>query len=67
MFHEEKVINNILCYRNSPNDNFREYTKEALTARVKKLEFKLLKFTPTEKDKEIEKRCNAIIEFLKIS
>lgn len=31
MYHEEKIINGVLCYRTTPDSEFREYTKEQLT------------------------------------
>ncbi len=31
MYHEEKVIGGILCYRNSPHGSWREFTAKALT------------------------------------
>lgn len=31
MYYEEKIINGILCYRNSPNDEFRELSKTKIT------------------------------------
>lgn len=34
MYYEEKIINGILCYRNSPNSDFKEFTKEHLTSKI---------------------------------
>lgn len=31
MYHEEKVINGILCYRSTPNGEWEEYSKEWMT------------------------------------
>ena len=31
MYHEEKVINGVLCWRVTPGDEWTQYTAEALT------------------------------------
>ena len=38
MYHEEKVINNILHFRGSPDSEFRPYTLEQLTRKFINLE-----------------------------
>ena len=34
MYHEEKVINGVLCWRSSPNGTWTQYTPEQLTKRI---------------------------------
>jgi len=41
MYYEEKMINGILHYRTSPNDEFEEYSKEALSRRIEDNKIKL--------------------------
>lgn len=41
MFYQEKVINDILCVRYTPNGNWHQLTLEQLTKRVIDAEFKL--------------------------
>lgn len=36
MYHEEKVINGILCYRTTPTGEWKEFTKQELTERITK-------------------------------
>lgn len=31
MYHEEKVINGVLCWRGTPDGEWKQYTAEALT------------------------------------
>lgn len=31
MYHEEKIINGVLCWRNTPEGEWREYTQQQLT------------------------------------
>jgi len=38
MYYEEKVINGILCYRFSPDAEWKEFTAEKLTMRLLKSE-----------------------------
>jgi hypothetical protein len=33
MYHEEKMINGILCWRGTPNGEFIQYTLEQMTAK----------------------------------
>jgi hypothetical protein len=33
MYYEEKIINGVLCYRTDPENEFKEITKDELTAR----------------------------------
>ena len=32
--YEEKIIKGILCFRTSPDEDFKEYTKEELTKKL---------------------------------
>lgn len=48
MYYEEKIINDILCYRHSPNGKWMEFTKEKLTSKIKALTFELLKAQENE-------------------
>lgn len=34
MYHEERVINGVLCWRGHPDDEFRPYSPEELTRRL---------------------------------
>ena len=50
MYHEEKVINGVLCWRGTPDGEWQQYTAEALTialtaerARAKDIEALALK------------------------
>ena len=38
MYYEEQIINGVLCWRNTREGDFKEYSKTELTQRVKKLE-----------------------------
>ena len=43
MYYEEKIINDILCYRHSPNGKWMEFTKAKLTSKIQALKLELLK------------------------
>lgn len=34
MYHKEEIIDGILCYKSSPNDDWHPYTLEALTDKI---------------------------------
>lgn len=33
MYHEERMVDGVMCYRTDPNDNFTPYTLEQLSQR----------------------------------
>lgn len=43
MFHEEKVILGVLCWRSTPDGEWREFTAHQLTLRLIELETRLNK------------------------
>jgi len=49
MYQEEKVIDGVLHYRNSPDEDFKPYTAEQLTGKYKYLESKFMQ-KPDESD-----------------
>jgi len=42
MSHEEKIIDGVLCFRNSPNDEWLSMSKEDLTKKILNLRSNLL-------------------------
>jgi len=38
MFYEEKIIDGVLCFRNSPNGNFRPMSAELIAEKFKRFE-----------------------------
>ena len=43
MYHEEKEINGVLCFRHTPNGQWEEYTPEQLLLIIKRLKQEILK------------------------
>ena len=37
MYHEEKIIDGVLCHRGLPNDDWTPYTAAQLTARLQQM------------------------------
>jgi hypothetical protein len=45
MYFEEKIINGKLCYRSSPNVEFKEYSQEDLTEMIIQLRLKVFELS----------------------
>jgi hypothetical protein len=41
MYYKEDIINGVLCFKTTPNGEWREFSKENLTKRIKELEEKI--------------------------
>ena len=64
MYYEEKIINGVLCFRNSKSKEFRPYSPEGLTQRIEQLE-KALNKTESELDaikENIAKFANTLLK-----
>lgn len=48
MYHEEKIINGVLCWRGTPAGKFVPYTKKQLTNKIEKLNSELAKAQNTD-------------------
>jgi len=44
MYYEEKIVNEILCHRGTPDGEWIQFTLEQLTAKCVELEGKLLRY-----------------------
>jgi hypothetical protein len=45
MYYEEQIINGVLCFRTTPKGEWVEFSKEALTAKIKDIK---QKFSPSK-------------------
>jgi hypothetical protein len=41
MYHEERIINGRLCWRGTPDGEFKEYTPEELAVKLQMMQYEL--------------------------